>query len=126
MDINKLVDQYIQLRDKKAIIKAGYDAKVKNIEMALDKVEAVLLKHFESTGAESVKTSSGTAYKSTRTSVTVADWDSFLSYVRDEEAWELLEHRAAKKQVEEFKSANEALPPGLNYSAEVVINVRRS
>ena len=126
MKVDELVKRYILLRDKKLAIKKEYDEKVAKLEQVMDKVEAVLLKHFEETGAESVKTDSGTAYKSHRTSATVADWDAFLAHVQRHEAWELLEHRAAKKAVEEFKAANDDLPPGINWSSEVVVNIRRS
>jgi len=125
MKVNEIVDRYIALRDKKAAIKKEYDEKIEAIEKVMDKAEAVLLKHFEETGAESVKTEAGTAYKARRTSATVADWDSFLAHVQKHEAWELLEHRAAKKAVEEYKAAMGDLPPGINWSSELVVNIRR-
>jgi hypothetical protein len=125
MKVNDIVERYIALRDKKSAIKKEYDDKVANIEKLMEKVEGVLLKHFEETGAESVKTAVGTAYKSKRTSATVADWDSFLAHVQKHEAWELLEHRASKKAVEEYKSAHEEVPPGINWSSEIVVNIRR-
>lgn len=126
MKVNEIVDRYIVLRDRKAAIKKEYDEKVSKIETVLEKVEAVLLKHFEETGAESVKTESGTAYKARRTSATVADWDAFLAHVQKHEAWEMLEHRASKKAVEEYKNANDEVPPGINWSSEIVVNIRRA
>lgn len=126
MKVNELVDRYIQLRDKKAAIKKEYEEKVSKVESVMGKVESVLLKHFDETGADSIKTDAGTAYKSNRTSATVGDWDSFLAHVQKTEAWHLLEHRAAKKAVEEYKAANDDLPPGINWSSEVVVNIRRS
>lgn len=125
MKVDVLVDKYIALRDKKSVIKKEYDDKVQKIEEALDKVEAILLKHFDETGSESIKTAAGTAYKSNRTSATVADWDAFLAHVQSAEAWELLEHRVAKKAVEEMKNATGDIPPGVNWSSEIVVNVRR-
>lgn len=125
MKINELVDKYIELRDRKAGVKKEYDDKVAKIEQVMEKMEAVILKHLNETGAESFRTASGTAYKSNRTSATVADWDAFLAHVQRNEAWELLEHRAAKKAVEEFKAANDDLPPGINWRSEVVVNIRR-
>ncbi len=125
MDINVIVSKYIQLRDKKSELKAEYDAKVAKIDEVMDKVEAKLLEHFAATGLESVRTDSGTAYKSSRVSATVADWDSLLSHVLTTENYQLLEHRVSKKAVEEFKAANEDLPPGVNWREEVIINIRR-
>lgn len=126
MKINELVDKYVKLRDAKAAKKKEYDTELAKYDTAMEKIEAILLKHFEETGADSVKTEQGTAYRSSRTSATVADWDSFLGHVREHEAWEMLEHRANKKAVEEYKAANEDLPPGVNWKEEVVVNIRRS
>lgn len=127
MKLNELVEKYIQLRDKKAAIKAEYDAKVADVDNVLDKIEAVLLKTFDEAGMDSVKTSSGTAYKSLRTSASVADWDAFWSYVQQNGAFEMIERRCNKTAVEQHKSANDGqLPPGLNWREERVVNVRRS
>lgn len=125
MKINEIVEKYIDLRDRKAGIKKEYDEKVAKIDQVMEKMEAVILKHLEESGAESLRTESGTAYKSNRTSATVADWDAFLAHVQRNEAWELLEHRAAKKAVEEYKAANDDVPPGVNWRSEVVVNIRR-
>lgn len=125
MNVNEIVDRYIALRDRKAALKKEYEDKVAGIEKVLEKAEAVMLKRFEEMGVESVKTAAGTVYRATRTSATVSDWDAFLAHVRQHEAWEMLEHRAAKRAVEEFKAANDDLPPGINWRAEVVVNVRR-
>jgi len=125
MNINTLVEKYVALRDKKATIKAEYDGKIERIEELLKKVEGVMLNHFEETGTESVRTAAGTCYRSTRSSCTVADREVFRAFILANNAWELADLRASKKAVEEYKTANEDLPPGLNYSAEVVVGVRR-
>lgn len=124
--MDELVEKYIQLRDKKSEMTAAFKAKTANLDAVLDKIEAVLLQMFEDNGLTSVRTTSGTAYKSTRTSATVADWDQTLDYVRKNELWNLLERRVSKQAVEQFKEEHEDLPPGVNYREEVTVNVRRS
>ena len=126
MRIDTLVAKYIILRDKKAQYKAEYDAKCADVDAMLKKVEGVVLKHFQDTGTESVKTEHGTAYTSSRSSAKVADWDSFLQFVKDTDHWDMLERRCTKKVVEEFKNENQDLPPGLSWSEEVTVNIRRS
>jgi hypothetical protein len=121
-----LVERYVQLRDKKAELKAKYDGEVAHIERALEKCEQYMLAHLNEQGAESVKTKAGTFYKTQRTSVTVADWDAYFSWLRENDMWSMLEHRANKSAVEEYKAVHDDLPPGLNWRAEHVINVRRS
>lgn len=124
--IQQVVDKYIALRDKKAQLKAAYDAQVAGIDEMLQRCEAFLLTRMQEQGVESYKTTAGTAYVQTRTSATVADWDSFLGFVRDNSAWNMLERRVSKTAVDEFRAANDDLPPGVNYRAERVVNVRRN
>lgn len=125
MKLDELVGNYIKLRDKKAQIKAEYDAKVDHIDALLGKIEAALLKKFEETGQESARTEAGTAFKSVKTSCTVADKDAFLAYVRAEEAWELADIRASKTGVAQYRSVHDETPPGLNWREEITVNINR-
>jgi hypothetical protein len=126
MTIAELVEKYIQCRDKKAEYKAEYDLKVAKVEEAMDKIENKFLEVFASTGMESIRTEFGTAFASSRTSCTVADKEVFMDYVIKNQEWPLLEVKPAKKAVEEFKTATDELPPGLNWTVERVVSVRRS
>ena len=126
MKLSDLVGKYIELRDKKSQYKAEYDAKVSKLDEALDKIEAALLNTFEQTGMESIKTEFGTAYTSTRTTASVADPDAFMNFVRENEAWHMLEKRCSKQGIEQYKAEHEALPPGINWRAERTVNFRRS
>lgn len=126
MQMDELVAKYVELRDRKAKLKADYEATASKITEVQDKIEAVLLKQFAEMGVESVKTPFGTAYTSVRSSASVADWDAFLGFVRQSDAWEFLERRASKAAVEQYKEAHEDLPPGINWSSTSVVNIRRA
>lgn len=124
---NEIVDKYIKLRDKKAKMKADFDASVAEIDSLLDQMEAVIMQELDSQGATSIKTASGTAYIQSRVSASVADWDAyFFGFVVPNQAWEFLERRVSKTAVEQYKAANEDVPPGVNYSETRTVNVRRS
>jgi hypothetical protein len=125
LSINDLVEKYIALRDKKAEIKKQYETKVAGVDELLDKIEVVLLKHFQETGSEGISTKAGTAYISSRTSATVADWDAFFKFVSEGSNWEFLERRCSKEAVVQFKAAQNDLPPGINWSETRTVNVRR-
>lgn len=125
MDINEVVEKYIELRDKKAEIKKEYDLKVEKIDEVLDKLEIVLLKTFQDAGLDSVSTKAGTAYTSTRSTAKVADKDMFMEFVIKGENWEFLENRCSKEAVEQYKAANDDLPPGISWSEIRTVNVRR-
>lgn len=125
MKIVEMVESYIALRDKKGLIKEAYDKKVAGIDEALRKIEAIMLTHMQETGAESINTAVGTAYKTTKTQVSSADWETFLGFVIDHQSWDMLERRPAKNAVLEWEEENATLPPGLNKRTEVTVNIRR-
>lgn len=126
MKLNELVGKYIELRDKKSELKAEYDGKVAKIDAVLDKIEVKLLEVFDSAGMDSCKTEFGTAYTSQRSTASVADKEIFMNFVKDNEEWPLLEVRAAKSGIEQYKDANGDLPPGINWRVERTVNIRRS
>lgn len=126
MKLSDAVSLYIQMRDKKAQMKADFDAKVAPLNEKMEKLEAKLLDIFNKTGMDSVKTEFGTAYATTRTTASVADREVFMEYVKNNEEWALLEVRAAKAAVEEYRSTHDDVPPGVSIREERVVNVRRS
>lgn len=124
--VDEIVARYIALRDKKAEIKAKYDAEVEAIDAAMSRVENYLLKLMTELGVESIRTSAGTPYVSRRTSATVADWEVFLDWVRSNGEWSMLERRANKTAVQSWRDEHNDLPPGLNWREERVVNIKRS
>lgn len=127
MKLSDAVKLYIELRDRKAEMKAEYEASVASITEKMDKLEAKLLEVFQKTGTDSVKTPFGTAYTTVRTSVSTADREAFMAFVQANQEWELLEIRPSKSGVEQFRAANDnELPPGVNVREERVVNIRRS
>jgi hypothetical protein len=126
MKLSELVGKYVELRDKKAEMKAEFDAKASKIDEALNKIEAALLKTFESSGLDSIKTEFGTAYTTTQTTATVADPDAFRKFVKDNDAFEFFQNRVSKTAVEQYKAVHDDIPPGLNWREERVVNVRRA
>lgn len=127
MKLSEAVGLYIQLRDKKAQLKAEYEDAVGPVQAKLDALEAKLLEVFNKTGTSSVKTEAGTAYASVRTSASVADREVFMNFVKNNGEWGLLEVRASKTAVDEYRSSHDdQLPPGVNLREERVVNIRRS
>lgn len=126
VNVTELVGKYIKLRDLKAKLDAEHKERVGPITAAMEKAEGALLAMFDQLGMDSAGCDAGTAYRTTKSSATVADMDAFLEFVRDNEAWHFLERRVAKTQVDEYVAQNQDLPPGINYSTVVSINVRRA
>ncbi len=126
MKLSDLVAKYIELRDKKYELKHQYEYKAAKIDEILDKIEAKLLETFDNAGIDSCKTEAGTAYASSFSTASVADPETFMQHVIENEEWSLLEKRAAKTAIEQYIVANGDVPPGINYRKERVVNIRRS
>ena len=124
--IDEIIDRYIALRDKKAIFKAEFEAKTAQIDEALDRIERHLLGKMQEQGLKSMPTPAGTAYIQHRTSATVADWEPLLGFIKEHNLWSLLNKAVSKTAVEEYKTAHNDLPPGINWRESIVVNVKRS
>jgi hypothetical protein len=126
LDDASLLKLFIGLRDRRAERKAAYLADDESDRSKQDKIEVEFLRRFQERGIDNVSARSvGTAYRSTRSSATVADWDAFLDHVQQNAAWEMLERRVNKTAVEQFKAVNDDLPPGVNWAETQVVNFRR-
>jgi len=125
MKLDEAIAAYVKLRDAKAQLKKQHDEKAAGIKEKMDLLEGAILKAFQSTGTESARTASGTAYIKTTTSATIADRDVFLKFVRENDAWEFLENRVNKTAVDEYRREHQDVPPGVNFSAMVTLGVRR-
>lgn len=121
-----VIEKYIELRDRKQEISNDAKERIAKIDAVLVQMEAAILQEFEAKGFTSVRTEKGTAYRTTRTGAGVADWETFLEFVKANDLWNMLEKRVAKTAVEQYKDIHGDLPAGVNWREEIIINVRRS
>lgn len=127
MKIDEAIEKYIELRDKKAEIRARYNAKVENIDAALKKLEAAFLRSFSKTGQRSAQgANGGTAFIKERTSDKVVDRQAYIEFLEATGAMDLIESRVNKSALDEYIEQHGDLPPGVTRSTELTINVRRS
>jgi hypothetical protein len=126
MNIEQVIHAHRVLKARKADLELEYKNKLQPIQTKIDQLENALLGLMQTTGCESFKTSEGTAYKSERVRISCADKGAFMDYIRQNDAYELLEVRPSKAAVEEYAAGTGIFPPGLNRTAELVVNVRKS
>jgi hypothetical protein len=89
-------------------------------------IQEKLLEEFRQTNADSVSTSSGTAYRKRKTTYSTHDWESFYNFVNDNKAPELLQKRIHQGNMKEWlEKYPTQLPVGLNTTSEYTITVRR-
>lgn len=135
-DLNVRVSQYVRLRDKIKEIKDRHKAELKPFIETQAQLNALILGLLDQAGAESVRTDSGTAYKTLDRSATLADRSAFWEYVQAEQAWHLIDYKANVTAVADFIADKAeaaktdplvvpAPPPGVNYSETWEVGVRR-
>jgi hypothetical protein len=95
--IDTRVEQYVKIRDKIRDLEKAHDDAIKPYKDALEGLNALLLQHLQELGVESARTSSGTVYRSNKTSASVADPAAFFDFVLASKQFELLD-KAIRQQ----------------------------
>jgi len=125
-DLDRLVSVYVKIRDKKAELVAESAVKEKEFDVKLDKIKAALLDHCKATGTESVKTASGTFWRTQKKRFWTNDWEAMGKFIVDNQVVDLLEKRISQGNMRQFLEENPTLhPPGLNADSEYSLTVRR-
>lgn len=126
MDVNRLVERFVELRDGIKQLDEAHEAKIKPLKDLQMVVQGKLLEHLKQTNVETLKTKAGTCYTSTRFTASLADADAFMTHIRATGQFELLDRRANATAVKDYVKHNNQLPPGVNLTAHVSLGVRRS
>lgn len=125
--VKDIIEGYIKLRDSRDNIKQRHREELAPIADSMQKMENWLLGELTKMDTDSVtKKGVGTAYKSTRTSVKIVDWEEAYKFVQENNLEHMLERRLSKAAVAEFVEANGEAPPGVDITREIVVNIRRS
>ena len=125
--VDKLAGIYIKIRDARAKLKSDYEAKDVELQEQMDVIEEQLLEACKSIGADSIRTAAGTVIRSVKNRYWTNDWDSMYSFVREHDAFGLLERRIHQTNMKQFIEENpKLLPMGLNTDSRYSIVVRRS
>jgi hypothetical protein len=125
--VDKLAGIYIKIRDARAKLKSEYEAKDTELQEQMDVIEEQLLEACKSIGADSIRTNAGTVIRSIKSRYWTDDWDSMYNFVREHDAFGLLERRIHQTNMKQFIEENpDMLPMGLNTDSRYSIVVRRS
>ena len=96
------------------------------------KKEEWLLAKLEEDGAKNIATKHGTVYATVFESVTVADAEEFLTWVKENDRFDCLEKRVAKNEVLHIMGDSgdsgrpNSPPPGVNYVAIRKVIIRKA
>lgn len=119
---SELADIYIKMRES---IRELED-KVKTIKEQQAMVADKMLELCNEQDANSLTTTNGTISRRLNSSYWTSDWDSFYNFVKDNDAYHLLEKRIHNGNMKEFLADNpDAVPMGLQARTQYNISVRK-
>lgn len=121
-----LVAAYIKIRDQIADVQRQADKKIAELQAYMDTIEAELQSICKEQGASSISTAHGTVIRTIKSKFWTNDWQSLYGFIKDNDAFELLERRLHQSNMKSFLEENpDAHPPGLNIERQYAITVRR-
>lgn len=125
--IETLVKDYIATRDAFSLARTDYTTLESGYKETLAKLSMRMRELADDAGVDSFSIRGvGTAYRSTKVSYRVVDWDSFISWIKATDNFQCIEKRAAKLSVAAIHKDTSAVPAGLDYIAEQEFMVRKS
>jgi hypothetical protein len=123
---DKLTKAYIKIRAERALLSADYKEKDGKLVRQLDTLKKALLDYCDAHNVESVRTSEGLFFRSTKTKYWTSDWESMHKFILEHQVPEFLDKRLNQTSVKQFLEENpDLLPPGLNVDSEYAISVRK-
>tara|TARA_R110000787_G_scaffold36714_3_gene93535 strand:- start:10203 stop:10601 length:399 start_codon:yes stop_codon:yes gene_type:complete len=125
-DAEALVFRFRELREKKSAITQIYKNKIAAVDEELDEISANLLEICNNLNIDSLRTAEGTAMRRENTRYWTSDWDRMYSFIKEHDAFHLLEQRVHNKHMEDFLEENpDVMPVGLNIDKRFSISVRK-
>ena len=126
-DLDQLTAIYLKIRDTRAENKREFENVDKDLEEQQKMLAEQMLDSCKELGADSIKTPHGTIIRSVKSKYWTGDWDSMYNFIKEHDAFGLLEKRLHQTNMKDFLNENpDALPMGLNVESEYTIVVRRA
>ena len=123
---DKLAKTYLRIRAERSMLSAKYKEDDGKLIRQMDTIKQAMLDHCEAHNVESVRTSEGLFFRSTKKKYWVSEWDAMHRLIVEENAPQLLDKRINQANMREFLEENPDLKPeGLEIEEEVTISVRK-
>lgn len=125
MTVDQVIEAYLKYRNKKEALEAEIKDQVKELKDKMAKLEAWIKTKADAEGVTSFKTAHGTAFVTTNDYANVADWDAVLAFIKENDAYDMLEKRVSKNAVRGYIDEHKIVPSGVNYGTRIDVNVRK-
>ncbi len=120
--VDKLTKVYVKIRDKRRELEKQ-DAELK---AKLDTISDKILEICKEQGTFTLRTEFGTVSRRLNKHYWTSDWDSFGKFIKEHDAFSLLQQRINNTNMAQFLEENPDLhPPGLNADVKQTIVITK-
>jgi len=124
--LDKLAETYVKIRDTRNKLKKEFEHEDAVLSDQLKLLEEEMLERCKEIGADSIRTPHGTIIRSVKSKYWTNDWDSMYTFIKEHDAFGLLEKRLHQSNMKEFLTENpDVLPSGLNVENSYSVVVRK-
>jgi hypothetical protein len=126
LDVEQCVKFYLLLREARERAKDRAERRDKELRNHQQTIEGALGAFMQRVNTEGLNTKYGTIFTAHQSTARIADKDAFLSFLKEQDAWHLATIGANKATVSQHLEEHEGnLPPGVDYSTRIVVQIRR-
>jgi sugar phosphate isomerase/epimerase len=123
MTADKLAKIYVKIREARRELAKKDD----ELKEQLEVVSKQLLEICKEQGAATIRTEHGTISRRSTKNYWTSDWDSFFKFIKEHDAFSLMQHRINNTNMAQFLEENpDTHPPGLNAEVnQTIVIVKR-
>ena len=124
--VDKLVAQFVAIRDRIKAIEAAHEVELGPFIQAKKDLGTEILAFLDGTGQESARTAYGTASVTVRHTASCSDPDAFVDFVRQNDLYELMDRKANAPACRDYAKEHGTLPPGVRINSIRIVGVTTS
>jgi hypothetical protein len=123
----ELAKIYIKIRDAKEATVERHKQELADFNEQLEAIAEEMLELCKALDVSSMRTSEGTIIRKVTTNFNTNDWGSMFQFVKEHDAFGLLQQRLHQANLKQFLEEHpDLLPPGLWSDSKYTIVVKRS
>lgn len=124
--LDKLAEVYIKIRTRIAEVTKAYDTEVEGLKEQQAQIASAMKDLLQQLNVRSVNTVGGTVVLTEKVRYFPSDWAEFKQFIKDNDAFDLMEKRIAQTNMAKFLEDHpDKYPPGLQSETEISVSVRK-